>query len=1043
MQISCTKTLFLTLLSVSALFAQSETATLSGTVLNQQNAPLASVQVELLHTATGQLRQSSTTATGSFVFAFLPPGAYDLTVKRTGFITRRVEAIELNVNGRKIVEIEMPLAQQGTERIEVIDSENTMQTTSAVGTLVDRKFVENLPLNGRSFHSLIMLTPGVNPTPATARNPGQFSVNGQRTSANAFSVDGVSANFGIMAGPAISAAADGVMPALSAAGGTNSLVSVDAMQEFQVQTSTFAPEFGRSPGGQISIVTRSGTNAFHGTLFNYFRNDKMDANDWFAKRDGLPRAPVRQNDFGGVVGGPVRLPHLYDGRNRTFFFFSYEGLRLRQPQFATDAYPTLAARARAVPAARPLVNSYPIPNREDLGGGFGRFAATYSNPLNLDSTSLRMDHQLTTRVSVFGRFLEAPSENRFRGAAQGYDLSLATLNRNTNNSRTVTVGSTQTLTSFLLNEVRFNYSRNLGAYTTSMDDFGGAIPPTDAFLFPSFTNRVTASAGILPVGLRGFAVGNLANNRQSQWNIVDNFSFSRAKHQYKTGFDYRRLTPEVLAPLYQQFGVFVGLEGPVGMLGGTAAAALVGAFDGLKAAVTNFSWYVQDTWRLHPRLSLTYGVRWDYNPAPIGLNNRPIYTAQGIDDPRTATLAPVGTPLFNARRNNFAPRFGLAYRLSNRAGRETVLRGGYGLFYDLPLGGLQAASGNPPYRRTLRFANVPYPLPASQANPAPITTSGRFDTVYAFAQDFRQPYVQQFNLTLEQSLGRNRTFTTSYVGAVGRRLLRRETISQPRAFQVFDTVQITRSAANSDYHGLQLQFVERLRRGLQVLLSHTWAHSIDSASDNVSLVLPTTVFNPRQNRASSDYDLRQVFSGAVTYDLPFARHTLVRNWGVDSVFRLQSALPVDVFNRSATLLGNYDLRPNLVSGAPLYLEGDQYPGGRIVNRAAFAIPAGQQTHGSLGRNVLRAFPLRQVDFTLRRQFNFGERANLQFRAELFNVFNHPSFGAPDTNLANRLFGVSTQMFGRGLGQGGVNGGLNPLYAIGAPRSVQLALKLRW
>ena len=303
--------------------------------------------------------------------------------------------------------------------------------------------------------------------------------------------------------------------------------------------------------------------------------------------------------------------------------------------------------------------------------------------------------------------------------------------------------------------------------------------------------------------------------------------------------------------------------------------------------------------------------------------------------------------------------------------------------------------------------------------------------------------MHQFNLTLEQSLGRNRTFTTSYVGAVGRHLLRRETISQPRVFQVFDTIQITRSAANSDYHGLQLQFVERLRRGLQVLLSYTWAHSIDSASDNVSLVLPTTAFDPRQNRASSDYDLRQVFSGAVTYDLPLARHILARNWGVDSVFRLQSALPVDVFNRTATLLGNYDLRPNLVSGAPLYLAGDQYPGGRIVNRAAFAIPAAQQTHGLLGRNVLRAFPLRQVDFTLRRQFNFGERANLQFRAELFNVFNHPSFGAPDSNLANRLFGISTQMFGRGLGQGGVNGGLNPLYAIGAPRSVQLALKLRW
>ena len=252
MQISCTKLLSFALLIVGAAFAQSETATLSGTTMDSKNAPLSAVEVELRNVATGQVRETSTTNTGSFVFAFLPPGAYRLTVKHGGFLSRRLEVIELNVNDRKIVEIEMPPAQGAPERIEVVDAYNVVQSTSAVGTLVDRKFVENLPLNGRSFHSLIMLVPGVNPTPATQRNPGQFSVNGQRTSTNAFSVDGVSANFGIMAGPAISAAADGVMPALSAAGGTNSLVSVDAMQEFQVQTSSFAPEFGRSPGGQIS-----------------------------------------------------------------------------------------------------------------------------------------------------------------------------------------------------------------------------------------------------------------------------------------------------------------------------------------------------------------------------------------------------------------------------------------------------------------------------------------------------------------------------------------------------------------------------------------------------------------------------------------------------------------------------------------------------------------------------------------------------------------------------------------------------------------------
>ena len=1051
MQMSCIRIsiqcVLLLLSAVGVMLAQSSSASLSGTVADPSGGVLAGALVQVERPATGAKLETTTGSDGSFTFPILAPGTYRISASQPGFNKGQIDALDLNVNDRRQINIKLELAPR-QDTLVVLENYTNLQEAATVATVVDQKFVENLPLNGRSFQNLISLTPGVLQTTATARNPGQFAINGQRTSSNYFTVDGVSANFGVMASPQFSPATDGVMPALSAAGGTSGLISVDAMQEFQIQTSTFAPEFGRTPGGQIAILSRTGGNELHGSLFEFFRNEKLDANDWFANREGLGRAPVRQNDFGGTLGGPVWIPRLYDGRNKTFFFASYEALRLRQPQFAQDAYPSLVSRARATPANRPLLDAYPIPNREDIGGGFGRFVTTYSNPLNVNSTSVRVDHNIGNRVTLFGRYHDSPSRAEIRGPIQSYDLALNVVNLNRSNNRTFTAGSTQTFTPRLTNEVRFNWSRNVGEFSTRMDGLGGAIVPAQSFLFPSFATPENASVGILPVGVKGWAQGVLAANRQSQINVVDNFAIVTGAHQIKFGVDFRRLDPEVAAPVYQQFGVFAGLEGPVGLISGRTAAALVGAFDGVRAEVRNFSWYAQDTWRPRPGLSITFGLRWEYNPPPAGLDGKTIYTALGIDNPRTATLAPAGTPLFETKKNAFAPRFGISYLLRDSVNWSTTVRGGYGLFYDLPLGGLQAATGNPPYRRNVRAGGVPYPLPPNLATPPPPTTQGRFDAIYGFAQDFSLPYAHQFNFALEQGLGRNRTFSATYGGALGRNLLRRETFSQPGAFQTFDTVQIQRSDAASDYHSLQLQFIERLNKNLQVLVSYTWSHSIDTASDNVSLTLPDTLFDPRLNRASSDFDVRHVVSGAVTYDLPFGRgegffNHLARDWGMDGVFRVQSGFPIDILQRRATLVGNYDLRPNLVPGQPLEIFGDAYPGGRILNRAAFQSAATQQVHGTMPRNFLRGFPLEQLDLTVRRTFRFGERWNAQLRGEFFNVLNHPSFGAPVSNLADPLFGRSTQMYGRGLGLGGVNGGQNPLYAPGTARSIQLALRLRW
>ncbi len=310
------------LMAAGPLFSQN--ATLSGRITDPSKALIAGARVAAIGAGTNAQYQAASGASGEYVLANLRPGSYRIEIEKSGFKRLVKPDVILHVQDALNIDFEMTLGG-ATETVTVEGGAPLVNTGSgAVSTVIDRSFVENLPLNGRSFQTLILLTPGVVATATASDDQGQFSVNGQRANANYFTVDGVSANFGVTAYGPLVQAAGGALPALSALGGTNSLVSVDAMQEFRIQTSSFAPEFGRTPGGQISIVTRSGTNAFHGTLFEYFRNSMLDAKDWFTNLNGLQKPEERQNDFGGVLGGPIF-------KNKTFFFFSYEGLRLRQP----------------------------------------------------------------------------------------------------------------------------------------------------------------------------------------------------------------------------------------------------------------------------------------------------------------------------------------------------------------------------------------------------------------------------------------------------------------------------------------------------------------------------------------------------------------------------------------------------------------------------------------------------------------------------------------------------------------------------------------
>jgi len=1054
---------------------QGSTATLSGTVTDQNDAVVPGVNVAVISITQGFQRSTSTNGEGSFVVPLLPPGTYTVKAEREGFTTAEVRDVVLNVNDQVTINIPLKLGSLSSQSVDVLPTPPLLDQSPMVATTVDREFVSNLPLNGRSFQQLITLSPGVVLTKTSVTDQGQFSVNGQRANANYVTVDGVSANIGIIPAGNIGQSSTGALPGFSVSGGTSNLVSVDAVQEFKILTSTFAPEFGRTPGAQVTIASRSGTNAFNGNVFEYLRNDVLDATDWFVNANpNLRKAALRQNNFGGVLGGPLLLPSFgegtrplwYDGRNRTFFFFSYEGLRLQQPFFAATDVPSRAARQAAPAGVKPILNGYPIPTGPDRVNGLADFVSSYSDPSRLDATSLRMDHVVGSKWSLFGRFNYAPSETKQRGS------NLSPLN-NVNTVRiktlTLTSGATYIASPKVTADFRFNYSRNQGVSIFAVDELGGGVPPADGLLFPSphassdsLLFFLVAPGGRNPV----LTVGRNSDNLQRQHNLVANVSVLAGGHQLKFGADYRRMTPlwrnRVYGQTIQFSGVLsaTGAASPGTAVSGITLAAIAAASEPNSAVFENVSTYFQDTWKVSRQLTLTYGLRWDVNPAPKG--EKDLVSATGLDNPATFALASVGTPLYETTYRNFGPRIGFAYHLREQSNFATVIRGGWGTFYDLGSGFLGNAFNSFPYSRSRSTSLTPYPLSPAAATPPPFSFDQPFtSTIFVADPQLRLPRTYQWNLTVDQSLGSNQVVSAAYVGAKGRELLRLERYFNPNP--KFTLVDVSRNTATSDYDSLQLQFRRRLSRGLQTLVSYTWSESLDNVSSDSAFLTPNDKLDPQIDRGPSDFDIRHQFSAALTYNIPApgldgVGRALLKDWAVDTIFAGRSAAPVNVTYLRNIGFGNYSFRPDLVEGVPLYIDDPNAAGGRRFNNQVVTIAGNprpqvgpflapvENRQGNLPRNFLRGFPVYQLDLAVRRDFRLKERLRLQFRTEAFNIFNHPNFADPNATLLtgnnlNTAFGFSQTMFGRSLGSGGAAGGFNPLYQIGGPRSMQFALKL--
>jgi hypothetical protein len=1033
--------------------AAAQSAAFSGIVSDASGAVVPDASVQLVELATKAKLSATTNHSGFYSIPDVMPGQYDLTVSANGFASEIRKDVTVNVGAKISLDFSLHIGSR-SEQVTVDGSGAEINTTDAgVSTVIDRQFVENLPLNGRSFQSLITLSPGVTVVPsAGSGSSGEISVNGQRTEANYYTIDGISANTGatVSTDGYIGSGFSGATPQESALGTTQSIVSIDALQEFRASTSSYSAEYGRTPGGQFSFSTRSGTDKYHGTAFDFLRNTDLDA----ANKFDTVKLPERQNDFGGTLGGFLEIPHIYNGLDKTFFFFSYEGLRLQQPH-AAQLYqvPSQNLRTIAPTALQPFLSAFPVSIASDNGDGLADLTVGYSAPSRLDTSSIRMDHTFNEKFSIFGRYSDSPSQS---SARQPTDP--AQINGTTRNVKTAVLGANYLISSKIADELRFGLTGNDYKSQRYLDSFGGATP------FP-ISNVPGLDDGswltfFLFYGTYPYYLIEPQSNRQRQINVVDSLTHAIGRHSFKYGVDYRRLlTSEELPPLWEVGYYFdeasVLANNPAGLFVYTQSI-------NMKAASTNFSAYAQDEWKATPRLSLSLGLRWDLNPPPTDVNGNTPYTVDQITDLATVTIAPKNTALWKTTYNNFAPRVGVAYQIHNRPGHETVLRVGGGLFYDV--GTTLSAEGYYGVGTT-GFGNYTgiCPSDSSAANPCqsgqggfpasisevtgapkPNANAPYNAPIYGFDPNLKLPYTGQWNVAIEQAIGPQQTLIVNYVASSARRLLTQHFYHPEKlgntAFSEGTGLYITTNDASSDYNSLQVKFDRKLSHGVQLLGTYTWSHAIDNATSNF------TIFE--LERANSDYDIRNNFQLALSYNVAgHYSNSLVNyaltHWSLDARVSARSALPVDVTQAQTVdpqsgATTNY--HPDLVPNTPLYLYGSQYPGGRAINYAAFKpVATTSNVDGNAGRNSARGFDAAQADLTLRRDFPFNERVGLEFRAEAYNVLNHPIYGSIYNSLS-----VGSSLFGQAYNtESSELGGLSSIYQVGGPRSMQVSLKLHF
>jgi hypothetical protein len=1060
----------LLLCSTCVSFAQTETATISGHITDSTGATIRGASVELKNTQQGVSLTATTNNVGIYVFPSVTPGKYALTVRKEGFKQVDLVGVIANVQGQIEQNFRLDIGSVSESVTVSADTNNINTTDASVGTVIDRQFVENIPMNGRSFQTLVLLSPGVvtnNPNVGGA-DSGEYSVNGQRTDANGFYVDGASAS------NTVSAASTGgnsaMLPSTTALGTTQAMLQLDAMEEFRISTSSYSAEFGNHPGGQISFRSRSGTNQYHGTAFDYLRNSAFDSNNWFNtySTTPTPTPAERQNDFGGTFGGPVTVPHLYSGRDHTFYFFSYEGLRLDTPSAANiydvptngtfitnNTYYSNPADAEwanlrkyAPAGTQALLNSFPLPNCDiaidpqcvDYGEGGSPYISSQQNTGIIDALSARVDYQAKPWMHLFARYADTVSNVISYGSSGGpYE------DNNQSRTRIFLLGIDSAIGSKISNELRLQYSPTSATVVGVPYQVGGA-QPYSFFTAQGINSGETYLRLYLPNEISQYT--QTYGRFQFQPNVTEALTWTHGKNLFKFGATWLQTTAYYDRGIYSR-GPLVDYHftSAAQVLSGVPGTQQVNEFDRQDPTYKNWGVYAQDEWKVLDRLTLSLGLRWELAPPP-SISGTPSYTYTGsINNPSSLQLSALGAPLFTTKWTDFAPRFGAAYVLRNGHGHETVLRAGGGMFYDSIEVVNFFGNGDALGSQSIYTYKTQFPLQASQLDQPVIKPVAPYSFIDYPANNIVPPYTLQWNASVEQAIGLQQSVTLGYIASLGRKLNTYQDYSVSSLNQEFGTFDIYVNGPGSSYNALQLKYQRQMAHGFQTLAAYTWAHSIDSSSSSTS----SSVF-PLE-RGNSDHDIRNNFTAAAVYNLPSNYNNiyvkaLLAHWNADLWLIARSAFPYEPQGANVTdpVTGDVIFGELNWNGKNPYIHEQGIPGGRQINPADFSITSTPLGVGTLPRNMLRAFGEAQANVSIARTFPIYDRLNLQFRAEAFNLLNHPVFGAVSltcgtttlgATCTNTIMGQATNTLNTGLGN------LNSLYQQGGPRSLEFMLKLQF
>lgn len=1093
----CATMLGLVLGSACAARGQTTQGEIVGTVRDPQGSSVPGVAVSVTNSGTGLTRASATADNGTFRFPALPTGVYDLSAEKTGFAKVLVKGIEVTVNETRTVEVQMSIASQ-TTTVTVEGAALLVDTESQhLGDVINETQVTALPLNGRNFAQLALLNSGV---AAFGGGGGQqggeggvsgYSSNGQRSSSNNFMVDGIDNNN-------------------YQAGSVSQLPSVDSIQEFQVQTNNYSAEYGRNSGSVVNLVTKSGTNKFHGSLYEFLRNDSFDAQNFFA-----PNNPeLRLNQFGGTLGGPVVKDH-------TFFFGNYEGFRQIAGITRLTIVPTDAQRQGIFtdskgnsvqlpldPVAAQLFKLYPEPNTSH---GPNNFASTPNLTDSTDQYLLKIDHRTSRNDTVTGRYSYS-RYNIFNPFTPGQETTAipgyGALDYG--GTHLFSVGYTRIISAASLNEARLGFSRNADyqynqkgpqAATYGFNTGWGPSSRQNLGNIPNLT-----MAGGLVSG--GGAFSNLGSNNniptasaQNLIQVVDHFSHTTARNEWKFGGDIRNVRDNILYDLdFMGQITFDGSQNPQGIVNPFADLA-----EGLPLSslhfvgnparsyrITSYDFYAQDTFKFRQNVTFNYGLRYEYNTVIHDATGRATtwrpdrftqYLSPTADQTNLSVLQASGmvtegqTGIYNPDYKNFAPRLGIAWSLGPK--QLTVVRAGYGIFYDTVLGQIPGnVLLNPPampdYFNIAPFISWPNSF-APSGFPVITITPAHFPT----------PYSQAWNLDVQRQLTGQMLFEVGYVGSTGTHLPRFRQIDQAYITQAqinaltpdvvtrmeligipapvaqflasqgpaaipsiarvpyFGYPQIfqAENSISSSYHGLQTKLNKRAGHGLSFGVAYTLAKSIDAASvfygsgANATTIFPQDNYNTRAEKGLSDFDIRNRFVANYVYQIPSLRHlasgmprVIADGWQTTGIVTLQTGQPFSVLtgqSLSGTGLGND--RPDLI-GNP---NAGPHTVSQWFNTSAFTLNQ-PLTFGDAGRNIITGPSFKNVDFALMKMTRVTEAANIEFRAEFFNIFNHPNLALPGNIESAPNFGVISQtpdvaQNNVGLGSGG-------------PRLIQFGLK---